>query len=100
MVANGMNHRRCRQILLLGILASCTCTYVGIRLMGTDRMTIEDAMDLIGKDLTEQQRKVVAAVLRRQTVAAVRQLVLMAKINDVAGIEATEAVRQLREVLK
>jgi len=68
--------------------------------MGTDRMTIEDAMSLLGKDLTEQQRKVVAAVLRRQTVAAVRQLVLMAKINGVAGIEATEAVRQLREILK
>jgi len=95
-----MNHRRCRQFLLLGILASCTCTYVGIRLMGTDRMTIEDAMDLLGKELTAQQRKVVAAVLRRQTVAAVRQLASMATIEDAAGIEATEAMRQLREVLK
>jgi len=95
-----MNHRRCRQILLLGILASCTCTYVGIRLMGTDRMTIEDAMALLGKDLTAQQRKIVASVLRRETMAAVRQLVLMSKIDDSAGVEATEAVRQLREALK
>jgi hypothetical protein len=95
-----MNHRRCRQILLVGILASCTATYMGIRLVGTDRMTIEEAMDLVGKDLTDQQRKVVAAVLRRHCTAAVRQLLSMAKIDDPAGIEATEAIRQLRELLK
>jgi hypothetical protein len=95
-----MNHRRCRQILLFGILASCTCTYVGIRLTGTDRMTIEEAMSLVGKDLTEQQRKLVAAVIRRQSLAAVRQLVSMAKMDDAAGIEATEALRQLRELLR
>lgn len=92
--------KRCRLPIVCAVLASCAATYVGIRLVGTDRMTIEEAMDLVGDDLTDQQRKVVAAVLRRHSLAAVRQLVAMARMDNAAGIEAREAIRQLREVLK
>lgn len=87
-------------LLVAGILASCVTTYVGIRLTGTDDMTIQEAMDLLGKPLTDQQRKLVAAALRRNGLAAVRQLLAMAKIDDAAGIEARAALVQLREALK
>lgn len=93
-----MNHRRCRIILVLGILASCATTYVGIRLTSTE-MAIDEAMELAGRDLTVQQRKLVASALRRHGLAVVRQLVAMAKLDDAAGIEARAAILQLREAL-
>ena len=95
-----VNHRRCRVLLLVGILASCATTYIGIRLTGTEDMTIQEAMDLLGNDLTAQQRKLVAAALRRQGLAAVRQLLVMARVEDAAGVEARTALLQFREALK
>ena len=94
-----MNHRRCRVILLVGILASCATTYVGIRLVNPE-MPIDEAMNLMGRDLTAQQRKLVASALRRHGLAMVRQLTAMAKMDDAAGVEARAALSQLREALK
>lgn len=85
---------------MAGILASCTATYLGIRLTGTEDMSIQQAMHLLGESLTPQQRKLVAAALRRNSMAAVRQLLAMSKLDDAAGIEARAAIQQLREVLK
>jgi hypothetical protein len=93
-------HRRCRIVLIASVLAGCVGTYVGIRLTGTDAMSIKDAMDLMGQSLTDQQRKLVAAALHRQGLIAVRELKIMARVQDSAGIEATEAIRQLREELR
>ena len=91
-------HRRCRVILLVGILASCAATYAGLRLTSPD-MAIDEAMSLVGRDLTAQQRKLVAAAMRRHGLAMVRQLTEMARMDDAAGIEARAALQQLREVL-
>jgi uncharacterized membrane protein len=93
-------HRRCRIVLIASVLAGCVGTYVGIRLTGTDAMSIKDAMELMGHSLTDQQRKLVAAALRRQGLIAVRELMVMAREQDSAGIEATEALRQIREVIR
>ena len=93
-------HRRCRLALLASVLVGCVSTCVGIRLTGTDTMSIKEAMDLMGHNLTAQQRKLVASALRRQGLVAVRQLLIMAEMDDTAGLEATEAIRQLREALK
>lgn len=94
-----MNHRRCRVLLVVGILASCATTYVGIRLVNPE-MPIDEAMDLMGRDLTAQQRKLVASALRRHGLAMVRQLTAMARMDDAAGVEARSALAQLREAIK
>jgi len=66
----------------------------------TDSMTIADAIDTLKDDLTAEQRKLVAAAVRRQVLAGIRAAKELALANDVAAVEAQRALEQFRESLR
>ena len=92
---------RCRILLAIAVVAGCVGTLAVTRpWRSTDRLTLSESLSVAGENLTPAHRHLVVAALRRRSLEAVRRLILEAEERTLAGDEAREALRQLRELLR
>jgi hypothetical protein len=91
-----------RRIVLVGLIAaSCLASgYAAVRLCCTHEMSLEEAITLVGQDVTARQRKLAAAALRRRCLEALRALAMIAAEESPAGVEARNALEQIEELLR
>lgn len=81
--------------LVLACACCCGATATYYHWRHTSGMTVDEALGLIGDNLDDNQRALVAAALRRQTLAAIRGLRMLAP----STIEAANGLGQIQKEL-
>lgn len=83
-------------------MLSCACTYAFNQWTKPNDLTIEDAMRLVGEDLTPNQRSIIISALRREALVAARQLSLMAETDadEVVRFNALRAMLDIGDELR
>lgn len=87
----------CALSLCLFLLGATAAKFQG---MGTREMTVAEAVKGLRTAETPNQRKLAAAALRRQAIAALAALRDAARCEDAGGAEARTAIEHLREELR
>ena len=92
--------RWCVLACFVSATLACSTTMIIYDGRHTREMPIDEALRLARYELTPGQIHNVAGVLHRHAASIARSLVDLAKRDDLAGAEATEAISHIKEILK
>ena len=85
--------------LFLALFAAW-CSIATFDSRGTHAMTVAEALRAMDTPLTDNERKLAVAALRRQALDAVQKLVAESTRNTAAGREAAAAIAHLHKELR